>query len=90
MKFDIVKYIDDVCQSYFRGRCTKAYALNVIDLALDENSLQRLCDGKEVVSDDANSTDDIKVTGGIVKSYDQTWFVRPDWCIEDKTEDEDK
>ena len=82
MKFDIVKYIDDVCQSYFRGRCTKAYALNVIDLALDENSLQRLCDGKEVA--------DVSETGGTIETNDQAWFVRSNWCIEDKTEDEDK
>ena len=82
MKFDIVKYIDDVCQSYFRGRCTKAYALGVIDLALDENSLQRLCDGKEVA--------DVSETGGTIETNDQAWFVRPNWCIEDKTEDEDK
>lgn len=87
MKFDIVKYINDVCQSYLQGCHTKAYVLSVIDLALAEDSWQRLCDGKEVVSDDA---DDVKVTGGIVKSYDQTWFVHPDWCIEDKMEDEDK
>lgn len=87
MKFDIVKYINDVCQSYLQGYHTKAYVLSVIDLTLAEDSWQRLCDGEEVVSDDA---DDVKVTGGIVKSYDQTWFVHPDWCIEDKTEDEDK
>ena len=82
MKFDIVKYIDDVCQSYFRGRCTKAYALNVIDLALDENSLQRLCDGKEVA--------DVSETGGTIEINDQAWTIHPNWCIEDKMEDEDK
>ena len=82
MKFDIVKYIDDVCQSYFRGGCTKAYALNVIDLALDENSLQRLCDGKEVA--------DVSETGGTIEINDQAWTIHPNWCIEDKTEDEDK
>lgn len=77
MKFDIVKYIDDVCQGYFRGRCTKAYALNVIDLALDENSWSMLCDGKEMID-------------GTVEANDQAWDIHPDWCIEDKTEDEDK
>lgn len=82
MKFDIVKYIDDVCQGYFRGRCTKACALNVIDLALDENSLQRLCDGKEVA--------DVSETGGTIETNDTTWNIHPEWCIEDKTEDEDK
>ena len=81
MKFDIVKYIDDVCQSYFRGRCTKAYALNVIDLALDENSLQRLCDGKEVA--------DVSETGGTIETNDQAWTIHRNWCIEDKTEDEE-
>lgn len=90
MKFDIVKYINDVCQSYLEGCHTKAYVLSVIDSALDEDSWQRLCDGKEVVGDDADSNDDVKVTGGIVESYDKTWFVHPDWCIEDKTEDEDE
>lgn len=87
MKFDIVKYIDDVCQSYLQGRHTKAYVLSVIDLALDEDSWQRLCDDKEVTNDDVDNADDIRATGGIVKSYDKTWFVHPDWCIEDKTED---
>lgn len=86
MKFDIVKYIDDICQSYLQGYHTKAYVLSVIDLTLDENSWQRECDGKEVVSDGADSTNDIKVTGGIIKSYDNTWRVPSDWCIEDSEE----
>lgn len=38
MKFDIVKYIDDVCQSYLQGYHTKAYVLSVIDLTLAEDS----------------------------------------------------
>lgn len=88
MKFDIVKYIDDICQSYLQGYHTKAYVLSVIDLTLAEDSWQRLCDGKEVTSDDPNSDGDIKVTGGTVKSYDETWFVHPDWCIEDSKDDE--
>lgn len=74
MKFDIVKYIDDVCQSYFRGGCTKAYALNVIDLALEENSWPMLCDGKEMI-------------GSTIEINDQAWTIHPNWCIEDKTED---
>lgn len=80
MKFDIVKYISDVCEDYLKGRHTKAYTLSAIDLALDENSWQRLCDGEEVISDDA---DDVKVTGGIVKADNKTWRMCPDWCIED-------
>ena len=88
MKFDSVKYINDVCQSYLQGYHTKAYVLSTIELALAEDSWQRVCDGKEVTNDDVNNTDDIKVTGGIVKSYDQTWFVHPDWCIEDSEDDE--
>lgn len=88
MKFDIVKYIDDVCQSYLLGRHTKAYVLSVIDLTLAEDSWQRLCDGKEVVSDDADNVDDIKINGGIIKSYDNTWRVPSDWCIEDSEDDE--
>lgn len=76
MKFDIVKYINDVCQSYLQGCHTKAYVLSVIDLALDEDSWQRLCDGKEVVND-------------VVEANNQVWLIHSDWCIEDKTEAED-
>lgn len=90
MKFDIVKYISDVCEDYLQGRTTKAYTLSAIDLALDENSWQHLCDGKEVVSDGTGYFDDIKVNGGIVKAGKKTWRVHYDWCIEDKTEDKDK
>lgn len=85
MKFDIVKYISDVCEDYLQGRHTKAYTLSAIDLALDENSWQRLCDGEEVISDDA---DDVKVTGGIVKADNKTWRVHSDWCVEDSEDAE--
>ena len=77
MKFDIVKYINDVCQSYLQGCHTKAYVLSTIDLALDEDSWQRVCDGKEVVN-------------GVAEANDQVWLIHSDWCIEDKTEDEDE
>ena len=76
MKFDIVKYINDVCQSYLQGYHTKAYVLSVIDLALDEDSWQRLCDGKEVVND-------------VAEANNQVWLIHSDQCIEDKTEAED-
>lgn len=77
MKFDIVKYINNVCQDYLQGRHTKAYVLSVIDLTLAEDSWQRLCDGKEVAN-------------GVAKANDQVWLISSDWCIEDKTEDEDE
>lgn len=86
MKFDIVKYISDVCEDYLQGRTTKAYTLSAIDLAIDENSWQHLCDGKEVVSDGTGYFDDIKVNGGIVKTKNNTWRVHSDWCVEDNKE----
>ena len=42
MKFDIVKYINDVCEDYLQGRHTKAYTLSAIDLALGEGSWRGL------------------------------------------------
>lgn len=77
MKFDIVKFIDDACQDYLQGRHTKAFTLREIKFALEENSWSMLCDGKEVVN-------------GVVEANDLVWFIHSDWCIEDKTEDEDK
>lgn len=88
MKFDIVKYISNVCEDYLQGRHTKAYTLSAIDVALDEDSWQRLCDGNEVVSDDADSIDDIKVNGGLVKADNKTWRVHSDWCVEDSEDAE--
>lgn len=88
MKFDIVKYINNVCEDYLQGRHTKAYTLSAIDLALDENSWQRLCDGEEVVSDHSGYFDDIKVNGGLVKAGKKTWRVHSDWCVEDSEDDE--
>lgn len=82
MKFDIVKFIDDACQDYLQGRNTKAFTLLEIKFALEENSWQMLCDGKEVI--------DVSETGGTVEANDTTWIIHPDWCIEDKMEDEDK
>lgn len=77
MKFDIVKFIDDICQYYLQDNYTKAFTLLEIKSALEENSWPMLCDGKEMIDDtvEANGT---------------TWDIHPDWCIEDKTEDEDK
>lgn len=88
MKFDIVKYISDVCEDYLQGRTTKAYALSAIDIALDENSWQRVCDGEEVISDTSGYFDDIKVNGGLVKADNKTWRVHSDWCIEDSEDAE--
>lgn len=77
MKFDIVKFIDDICQDYLNGKCTKASALREIRVVLYDNSWQNWCDGKEVVN-------------GVVEANDQVWLISSDWCVEDKTEDEDK
>ena len=77
MKFDIVKFIDDACQDYLQGRHTKVFTLLEIKSALEENSWQNWCDGKEVVND-------------VVEANDQVWLIHSDWCIEDKTEDEDE
>lgn len=82
MKFDIVKFIDDACQDYLQGRHTKAFTLLEIKSALEENSWPMLCDGKEVAIGFANV--------GTVEANNTTWDIHPDWCIEDKTEDEDK
>lgn len=82
MKFDIVKFIDDTCQDYLQGRNTKAFTLLEIKLALEENSWPMLCDGKKVI--------DVSETGGTIEANDTTWTIHPDWCIEDKTEDEEK
>lgn len=75
MKFDIVKFIDDICQDYLKGERTKAGALSEIKAVLYDNSWQNWCDGKEVVN-------------GVVEANDQAWLMHSDWCIEDKTEDE--
>ena len=75
MKFDIVKFIDDACQDYLQGRHTKAFTLLEIKLALEENSWPMLCDGKEMIDN-------------TIEANDQTWAIHPDWCIEDKTEDD--
>lgn len=77
MKFDIVKFIDDACQDYLQGRNTKAFTLLEIKLTLEENSWPMLCDGKEMID-------------GTIEANDTTWNIHPDWCIEDKTEDEEK
>lgn len=82
MKFDIVKFIDDACQDYLQGRHTKAFTLLEIKSALEENSWPMLCDGKEVV--DYNGT-----SSGTVEADGHAWTIHPDWCIEDKTEDEE-
>lgn len=77
MKFDIVKFIDDACQDYLQGRHTKAFTLFEIKSALEENSWQMLCDDKEMID-------------GTVEADGHAWTIHPDWCIEDKTEDEDE
>lgn len=77
MKFDIVKFIDDICQDYLQGRHTKAFTLFDIKFALEENSWPMLCDGKEMIDN-------------AIEANDQTWVIHPDWCIKDKTEDEEK
>ena len=77
MKFDIVKFIDDACQDYLKGKRTKAFTLLEIKSVLKENSWPMLCDGKEVIND-------------VVEANDQVWLIHSDWCIEDKTEDEDE
>ena len=82
MKFDIVKFIDGICQDYLQGRRTKALTLLEIKLALKENFWPMLCDGKEVI--------DVNEAGGTVEANNTTWDIHPDWCIEDKTEDEEK
>lgn len=71
MKFDIVKFIDDICQDYLKGKRTKAGALSEIKEVLYNNSWQNWCDGKEVVN-------------GVVEANDQVWLISSDWCIEDK------
>lgn len=76
MKFDIVKFIDDACQDYLQGRYTKAFTLFEIKLALEENSWPMLCDGKEMID-------------GTVEANDQAYGIHPDWCIEDKKDDEE-
>lgn len=76
MKFDIVKFIDDICQDYLKGKCTKASTLREIKAVLYDNSWQNWCDGKEVVD-------------GVVEANDQVWLIHSNWCIEDKTEDEE-
>lgn len=81
MKFDIVKFIDDACQDYLQGHHTKAFTLREIKFALDENSWPMLCDGKEVIG--------VSETGGTIETNDQVWTIHPDWCIENKTEDEE-
>lgn len=75
MKFDIVKFIDDICQDYLQGRHTKAFTLFEIKSAL-EDSWPMLCDGKEMID-------------GTVEANGQAWSIHPDWCIEDKTGDEE-
>lgn len=76
MKFDIVKFIDDICQDYLKGKCTKASTLREIKAVLYDNSWPMLCDGKEMID-------------GTVEANDQAWLIHSDWCIEDKTEDEE-
>ena len=73
MKFDILKYINDRCESYLQDDRIKAFVLSDIRMALDDRSWQNLCDGHEAVDD-------------IVEADDQKWYVHPDWCIE--TEDD--
>lgn len=46
MKFDIVKFIDDICQDYLKGERTKAGTLSEIKAVLYDNSWQNWCDGK--------------------------------------------
>lgn len=74
MKFDIVKFIDDICQDYLQGYHTKAFTLFEIKSALEENSWPMLCDGKEMIDD-------------TVEAAGHAWTIHPDWCIKDKTED---
>ena len=83
MKFDIIKYIDNVCQDYLQGRYTKALTLLEIKLALKENFWPMLCDGKEVV--DYNG-----ISSGTIEADNQVWSIHQSWCIKDKTEDEEK
>ena len=77
MKFDIVKYIEDLCVSYSKGYATKADTLLRIKWALDDDSWQTKCDGKEVIDDRVTLQDKPKVE----------YYTHPDWCIEDKTEE---
>lgn len=73
MKFDIVKYISDVCEDYLQGRTTKAYTLDSIAMALEQDSWQRDCDGKKVVND-------------AVEADTGTYWAHKDWCVEDNKE----
>lgn len=82
MKFDIVKFIDDACQYYLQGNHTKAFTLCEIKSALEENSWPMLCDGKEVVGYDG-------ISSGTIKADGQVWAIHRDWCIKDKTEDDE-
>lgn len=75
MKFDIVKYIADNCNDYLEGRHTKAFTLNIIAMALEENSWQHACDGREVIDD-------------FVEADTGKYWAHEDWCIEDETEEQ--
>lgn len=76
MKFDIVKYIEDLCVSYNKGCATKADTLLRIKWALDDGSWQAKCDGKEVIDDRVTLQDEPKVE----------YYTHPDWCVEDSKE----
>lgn len=74
MKFDIVAYIADQCNNYLQGCHTKAFTLDAIVMALEKNSWQRDCDGKEVVDD-------------FVEADTGRYWAHEDWCVRDETED---
>mgnify|MGYP007058132731 CR=1 FL=1 len=81
MKFDIVKYIDDLCSRYYRGIDTQEETINNIKNALKDNSWQNLCNNKEV-TEVYDNTDT-----GVIEVNNDAWFVHLDWCIKNKTED---
>lgn len=84
MRFDIVKYIDDLCSRYYQGIDTQEETISNIKDALKDNSWQNLCNNKEVIKVyDNTDTAAIEDNNGV-------WFVHSDWCIKNKTEDEDE
>nr|DAF46364.1 MAG TPA: hypothetical protein [Podoviridae sp. ctsUe5] len=82
MKFDILKFIDDACQDYLQGWRTKESVLNDIKSALDENSWQNQCDGKEAIDDVTGNG-----IGKVIETNNNVWAIHSYWCIKDNTED---
>lgn len=80
MKFDIVKYIGDMCNRYYEGIDSQEETIDKINGALNHNSWQNRCNNKKVTKS-YNNICIVKANG--------IWYVHLDWCIED-SKDEDK